>query len=241
MISAHAVVQTQQIGSEVEIGPFVVLGPGCRIGDRVRIHPHVVIGPGVAIEEGVEIFPGAVLGREPKGAQAILRPLSFERRLHIQKNASIGPHAVIYYDVEIGEGTLVGDAASIREGCRIGNRCIIGRSVMMSFHCRMGDRSRIMDCTHVAGHSVIGTDVFVSMLVAMTNDNRMEERAFREEKIVGPRIADRASIGAGSCLLPGVAIGEGAIVAAGAVVTRDVAPYTLVMGVPARPVRSLER
>jgi len=240
VISPKAAVLSRQIGLGVEIGPFAVIAEDCRIGDRVKIHPHVVIGPGVTLEEGSEIFPGAHLGREPKGGRAIERPLPFQRTLHVRSYASIGTNSVLYYDVDIGEGTLVGDGASIREGCRIGSRCIIGRNVMMSFNCRIGDRSRIMDCTHVAGKTVIGSDVFISMLVAMTNDNRMEERAFRQEKILGPKIADRASIGAGACLLPGVMIGEGAIVAAGSVVTRDVEPYTVVMGVPARLVRVIQ-
>jgi acetyltransferase-like isoleucine patch superfamily enzyme len=58
--------------------------------------------------------------------------------------------------------------------------------------------------------------------------------------MVGPRIATKANIGAGACLLPGVHVGEGAIVGAGSVVTRDVEPFTLVKGIPARFFRNLK-
>jgi acetyltransferase-like isoleucine patch superfamily enzyme len=74
--------------------------------------------------------------------------------------------------------------------------------------------------------------------VATVNDNEMM-RSYTQSKIVGPRIADNASIGAGACLLPGVLVGEGAIVGAGSVVTKDVESYTVVMGVPARLTRRL--
>jgi acetyltransferase-like isoleucine patch superfamily enzyme len=239
MISAHAVVLTDTIGPGVKIAEFAVVRQGVHLGKDVTIHPHVTIEPGVHIEDGVEIFPGAYLGKEPKGVGATSRTVTFERHLRVGRGSSIGPNAVIFYDVEIGAETLIGDGASIREQCRIGTHCLISRYVTVNYNTMIGDRTRIMDSTHITGNCIIGNDVFISTLVATVNDNEMVSRSYAESKIVGPRIGDHASIGAGVCLLPGVVVGEGAIVGAGSVVTKDVESYTVVMGVPARLNRRL--
>lgn len=125
-----AVVESDQIGTNVTIGEFVVIRAGVTLGNDVVIHPHVVIEFGVVIEDGGQIFPGAYIGKEPKGAGALARPLQFERRVVIGAifRQSIR-HVVIYYDVMIGERSLIGDGASIREQCRIGSRTVIGRHV----------------------------------------------------------------------------------------------------------------
>jgi acetyltransferase-like isoleucine patch superfamily enzyme len=239
MISPHAVVLTDSIGRGVKIAEFAVVRQGARLGKDVTIHPHVTIEPGVCIEDGVEIFPGAYLGKEPKGVGTTVRAVKFERHLRIGRGTSIGPHAVIFYDVEIGAETLIGDGASIREQCRVGTHCLISRYVTINYNTVIGDRTRIMDSTHITGNCVIGSDVFISILVATANDNEMVSRSYTARGMVGPRIADYASIGAGACLLPGVRVGEGAIVGAGSVVTKDVESYTVVMGVPARLTRRL--
>jgi UDP-3-O-[3-hydroxymyristoyl] glucosamine N-acyltransferase len=234
LISPLAVVETEHVATGVNIAEFAVIRAGVRLGRGVRIHPHVVIEPGVEIGDDVELFPGAYLGKEPKGTGATARAARFERRVLVGRGTSVGPHAVIYYDVEIGADTLIGDGASIREQCRIGSKCLIGRYVTINYHTTVGDRTRIMDLTHITGNCVIGEDVFISVLVSTANDNEMVSRSFDEGKIAGPRIERRANIGEGANLLPGVRVGEGALVAAGAVVTKDVEPFSLVKGVPAR-------
>ena len=188
----------------------------------------------------MEIFPGAYIGKEPKGAGALARTPVFDKRVVIGANSSIGPHAVIYYDVEIGEHTLIGDGASIREKCRIGSRCIISRYVTINYNTTIGNRTKIMDLTHITGNCTIGDDVFVSVLVGTANDNAIGHLGYDENQVVGPALHDGAAVGVGASLLPGVAVGEGAIVGTGAVVAKDVAPKTLVLGVPAKFVRSLE-
>ena len=241
MISPLAVVETTEIEENVDIAEFAVVRAGVQLGRGVRIHPGAVIEPGVRLEDDVEVFPGAYIGKEPKGAGATARAMKYERRVLIGRGTSVGPHAVIYYDVEIGAGTLVGDGASIREQCRVGSQCIISRYVTVNYNTRVGNRTRIMDMTHLTGNSVIGDDVFISCMVATANDNTMVTRRYDEDTVIGPRIADKVSIGEGACILPGVRIGEGALVGAGSVVTKDVEAYALVMGVPAKFVRNLKK
>src|SRR5687768_12798870 len=110
-MGATAVVETDAIGINVRIGEYSVIREGARIGNDVTIHPHVIVESGVTIGDGVEIFPGCYIGREPKGAGVLARQPHFERRIVIGPNCSIGPLAVIYYDVVIGEQTLVCDGA----------------------------------------------------------------------------------------------------------------------------------
>src|SRR5690606_21936373 len=136
-------------GTGVTIGELSLARSGAVVANDVVTHPHVVVEPGVVIGDGVEVFPGAYLGKEPKGAGPVARVAVCERRVVIGTNCSIGPNAVIYYDVEVGENTLIGDGASIREKCRIGSNCIVSRYVTINYNTMVGDGTKIMDLTHV--------------------------------------------------------------------------------------------
>nr|WP_116370133.1 DapH/DapD/GlmU-related protein [Cupriavidus taiwanensis] len=224
------------IAKNVTIGPFSVIGEA-HIGEGAIIHGHVSIENGVILGKGVEVFHGALIGKEPKGAGATARIPEFRRRIEIGDECSIGPNAVIFFDVTIGSRTLLGDGASIRENCRIGSFCIISRYVTINYDTIIGDRTKIMDNSHITGKAIVGNDVFISVMVGTTNDNLIT--AGFGDHIRGPVIEDRAVIGVGASLLPAVQIGTGAVVAAGSVVTKDVKPSTLVAGIPARFVKSV--
>lgn len=238
-ISELAWVRTKSIGEGTVIHPFAVVYEGAVIGRSVIIHPHAVIASGVVIGDNTEVFPGAFIGKEPKGAGATARQPVFDKKVVIGNNCSIGPHSTIYYDVTIGNNTLVGDGASIREKVSVGSFCIIARLVTINYETTIGDRTKIMDSTHITGNAEIGNDVFISLLVGTTNDNAMGKHGYDAKHVRGPVIRDHAMVGAGATLLPNVEIGESAVVAAGAVVTKNVPAKTLVAGVPARQVRTL--
>ena len=240
MISRLAVVETSQIGENVNIAEFCVIRDGAAIGNNVTIHPNVIIESGVTIGDGVEIFPGTYIGKEPKGAGATARKVEFEPKITIGADCAIGPNAVIYYDVSIGHNTLLGDGSSLREKVTIGHHCLISRYVTINYNTRIGNHTRIMDLTHITGNCEIGDNVFVSVLVSTTNDNVVRDRVYEEEKIKGPTIRNDATIGASACLLPRITIEEGALVGANAVVSRDVKQFDVVMGIPAKVVRNLK-
>lgn len=239
MISETAVVKTQFIGNHTVIKSFAVIEEDVQVGNNVIVHSHVTIESGVIIGDGVEIFPGAYIGKEPKGAGATTRVSQFEKKIVIHDNCSIGPNSVIYYDVEIGKNTLIGDNASIREGVKVGEFCILSRGVTVNYNTSIGDRTKIMDLTHITGNCEIGDDVFISVLVATTNDRAIGKLGYEEERIQGPKISNKVAIGAGANILPGVHIGEGAVVAAASVVNKDVPNGKMVAGNPARLIKTL--
>jgi UDP-3-O-[3-hydroxymyristoyl] glucosamine N-acyltransferase len=231
-----AIVQTALVSPGVVIDAYCVVGPEVVLAPGVRLHAHVVLMGRVEIGEGSEIFPGAVVGKPPARSAALSRTPVRGGAVQLGARSSVGAHAVIAEDVSIGDDSLVGDGASIREHCRIGHRCVVGRSVSLHPDCELGDGSRLLDGTHLATATRIGRDVFVSVGVMMTSDRAVGRLPFDRDRVRGPAIGDRVAIGAAATILPGLLIGDDALVWAGAVVTRDVAAGTEVSGHPARPV-----
>jgi acetyltransferase-like isoleucine patch superfamily enzyme len=194
------------------------------------------MGP-VVVGAHTEVFAGAVLGKPPATHSALLHTPTRGGPLVIGRQCSLGAHAVLYEDVVIGDRSLVGDLASLREGARLGESCVVGRSVSLHPGVRMGDRSRVLDHTHVATRTSIGDDCFIGAHVVTSSDNSLGRLPYDSERVRGPQIDDGAVVGSGANLLPGVRIGAGARIAAGAIVTRDVEPQTTVYGVAAGPAR----
>jgi acetyltransferase-like isoleucine patch superfamily enzyme len=103
----------------------------------------------------------------------------------------------------------------------------------------IGARTKIQSGAYVTAYVTIEEDVFIAPMVVTTNDNYMGRTEKRFAELKGPTIRRGARVGGGCHILPGIEIGEEAFIAAGAVVTRDVPPKTVVMGVPAKPVRDV--
>jgi acetyltransferase-like isoleucine patch superfamily enzyme len=239
MISTRAVVETDQIGNDVIIMENAIIRKGVTIGNNVIIHPNVIIEEGCQICDGTEIFPGTFIGKIPKGAGATARPITFNKTVLIGENCSVGPNAVIFYDVKIGNNTLIGDGASLREKVQVGNFCIVSRYVTVNYNTKIGNNTRIMDLTHITGNCFVGNNVFISIHVSTVNDNVVIGREYDEALIVGPTFQDNCTIGAGAIILPGVTISKGSMVGSGSVVTKNVEENVLVMGIPAKIIRKL--
>jgi acetyltransferase-like isoleucine patch superfamily enzyme len=211
------------------------------IGKNVIIHDFVTIYPEVIIKDNTEIFEGAVIGKPPKSTISFSRKISSKKIVTIiGEGCIISPNAIIYNDVEIGNQNLIGDNASIREQCIIGNDCIIGRNVTLNYNVLVGDSTKILDGSVITGNMIIGNNVFISASVTTANDNNMGKKGYDDDIIKGPIIEDNVAIGVGAIILPSIRIGEGSIVGAGAVVTKDVPNKRLIMGVPAKIIRKLD-
>lgn len=150
----------------------------------------------------------------------------------------IGGQAVIHAGVRIGAGARIGDHAQIRDGARIGAGTTIGSFSSVDPGVVVGARVSVQTRCYLTGGTVIEDDVFVGPGVTMTNDNTMDRHG-PEQEFEGPLLRRACRIGGGAVLCPGVEIGAEAFVAAGSVVTGDVAPRAVVMGVPARQVREV--
>jgi acetyltransferase-like isoleucine patch superfamily enzyme len=143
-------------------------------------------------------------------------------------------------DVEFGENVVV-HAFTNLYGCQIGNETRIGPFVEVQRGASIGARCKIQSHSFVCDGVVIEDEVFVGHGVVFINDKfpraTTEEGALQTEEdwsLLPTVIERRAAIGSGAVILGGVRIGEGALVGAGAVVTRNVAPSGVVAGSPAR-------
>jgi len=139
----------------------------------------------------------------------------------------------IHDSVILGHGTVIWQLASICEHTIIGENCVVGTSVWIGKNCRIGDRVRIQTGAFIPNRTVIEDDVFIGPLVVLTDDKH-PRAGNHDYEALPPTIRRGASIGAGAVILPGVVVGEHAMVAAGAVVTRDVMNDGLAIGMPAK-------
>ena len=156
---------------------------------------------------------------------------------------SVGPgkvfHGSVYTGSVVGSQCLIADRAFVREQCRIGDRVIVGAHVTVENECRIGSGVKIQTGAYITAWTTIEDNCFIAPCVVTTNDNYMgrTERRFAERG--GATIRRGARVGADVILLPNIEIGAEAFVAAGSVVTRDVPPATLVMGMPAKARRAV--
>lgn len=137
----------------------------------------------------------------------------------VGKKVVFGENVVVWNYVVVGDNTRIGD------GTRIGSFCDIGKVVSIGKNCNVQ--------THVtiSNGCKIGNNVFIAPNSTLLNDKYPVS-----ERLTPPIIKDNAIVGGCAVILPGVTIGEDAVVAAGSVVTKDVAAKTVVKGVPAKPV-----
>ena len=149
----------------------------------------------------------------------------------IGKNALIRSNSIIYNDVEIGNNFKTGHGVTIREKTNIGDDVLIGTNTIIEGHCSIGDNVSIQSNVYIPTNTVIEDYVFIGPCACFTNDKYPIRVDF---DLKGPVIKRGVSIGANSTFLSNIEIGEGAMVAAGAIVTMDVPEYFLAIGAPAR-------
>jgi acetyltransferase-like isoleucine patch superfamily enzyme len=208
-------------------------GKDCVIADSAVVYPGTVLG------DGCRILDNAVIGKQPslgKSSTAKREPLP---PAVIGDGATVSTGAIVFAGTTIGEAAIVGDQACVRERVTLGAGSVVGRGSLVENDTSIGERVRIQANAYVTAYTTVEDDVFVAPCVQTTNDNFMGRTEKRLELMKGPTIRRGARVGGGAVLCPGVEIGEEAFVGAGAVVTKDVAPRTVVVGNPARYLRDV--
>lgn len=231
----------KRISEKAVIAKTAVIYDDVIIEDDVIIHDYVVVYPNTVIKRGTEVFDHCVLGKLPTSPGITSRKLKSKYdALIVGEDCVLCPGVILYIGTRVGHHNLLGDFCSIREDCCVGNNCIISRNVSVNYNTTIGNDTKIMDNSHITGNMTIGNHVFISVLVATTNDNTMGREEYSEDHVQGAKIGDDVTIGAAANILPGVMIGNNAIIGASALVTKDIPANKVVMGVPARIVRDVK-
>src|SRR6187397_3599186 len=204
-----------------------------------EIHPTATVHPGTVLGVGVKVLENAVVGKQPT-----LSPRSTAKReplppTEIGAGTIVSTGAIVFAGSAIGERVILGDQSCVRERVTIGDDVVVGRGSLVENDTTIGARTRIQANAYVTAYSTLEEDVFVAPCVVTTNDNFMGRTERRLAAMKGPTIRRGARVGGGAILLPGIEVGEEAFVGAGAVVTKDVPPRTLVVGNPARVIRDV--
>jgi len=184
----------------------------------------------VYIGEGSVIGPFCEIGVPPRGAG------DGELETRIGERSVIRSHTVIYAGNVIGDGFQAGHGVLIRESNVFGDHVSVGSHTVVEHHVQIADHVRIHSQAFIPEFSVLGEGCWIGPNVVLTNAlHPLCPKA--KECLKGPTIGRGAKIGANATLLPGVKIGEMALVGAGAVVTHDVPSGVVVVGNPARIIK----
>ena len=232
--SLNSIHSTASLGPGTTLGAFAVIGENVVIGARCVIGNGVVVHAGSRIGDGVRVDDHVVIGKQPlRGPRSAITRTTPLAPAEIGDDSLLGTAVVVYAGARIGRRVLVADLATVRESSVIGDETVIGRNVTVENRTSIGARCKIETNAYITALSTIGDDCFVAPEVTFTNDDYLGRTEQRFAHHGGPVLEAGARIGANSTILPGRRIGRDGLVAAGAVVTRDVPERTLVMGVPA--------
>jgi acetyltransferase-like isoleucine patch superfamily enzyme len=191
-----------------------------------KIHQNVHLGPATTVEDF------CIVGVPPRGAG------EGELATTIGDSSVIRSHTVIYAGNVIGRNFQTGNKVNIRELNEIGDDVSIGTLSVVEHHVTIGNHVRIHTQAFVPEFSVLEEGCWLGPNVVLTNAKYPLSPGVKDQ-LAGPVIRRGAKIGANATILPGVVIGEDALVGAGSVVVRDVPAGAVVAGNPARVIRQI--
>jgi acetyltransferase-like isoleucine patch superfamily enzyme len=192
------------IGSGATIGPFTIIGDHVEIGNNVTIESHCIIGHPSGLAPGSKLFIG--------------------------DDSLIRSHSVFYEGSTFGPNLRTGHRVTVRELVRAGLDLQIGTLCDFQGLSQIGNHVRTHSNVHIGQGTTIGDFVWIFPYTVLTNDPHPPSDIDK----IGPTIEDYAVIATMSCILPRVRIGTRSLVGAHSLVSRDVAPDTVVSGVPAK-------
>ena len=229
---------TARLGAGTTLGEFCVVGPNVTIGSNCRLGNHVVIHADTVVGNDVRIDDHASLGKLPmKAANSATTKEQDLPPLTVGDVCIVGTGVVLYRGAAIDGKVLMADLSTVRENVTVGRGPRWCRGVTIENFCSVGRYCKLESESYLCAYSTLEDRVFVAPGVVTSNDNFVGRTQERFKHFKGVTVKKGGRIGACSVTLPGVVIGEDALVAAGSTVTKAVDPRMIVMGKPARPVR----
>lgn len=215
------------------IHPTALIGDGVKIGENVTIGAHCIVYDNVEIGDCCQIGADVILG-EPTGAIYRDRANYVNPPLVLGEASIIRSGSILYAGSTFGERLETGHRVTIREGTNAGLNLRVGTLSDIQGDCQIGNYVRFHSNVHIGQKSVIGDYVWIFPYVVLTNDPHPPSQV-----MLGVVVEDYAVVATMSVVLPGVIIGQDALVGAGSIVNRNVEPKALVAGNPAKKVCSV--
>ena len=216
-------------------GTDIIIKEGCRIGNNVVLEDEVYIDYNCIIRDNVIIKRNTVIG-----ANSVIGEYTaawYKNRDIMAEPLIIGEHSVIrsgsiiYSGSCIGENFQTGHQVTVRENTSIGNNVSVGTLSDIQGHCEIGSYVRIHSNVHIGQLSKIDSFVWIYPYVVLTNDPTPPS-----DKFVGVHIKSFAVVATGALIMPGIEIGQDSLVAAGAIVTKNVDDFAVVAGNPGKKI-----
>lgn len=228
------------MGKNFELGLGAYVEAGAKIGKSVRINPYANILSGSVIGDNCFIGSHCVIGHPSKlqlqRADFSATSPKVESFVIKKPTTSIGEGSIIrsgsvlYTHVIAGKRLRTGHNVLIRENVRLGEGCVVGTNAIVDGYVRVGNDSMIQSQCYITQSVTIGNNVFIAPgCIFMDNKKIILGKGL--QKIT---VKDFVRIGGGTKILPGVTIGEYALIGAGSVVSKNVPPKAVAYGVPAR-------
>ena len=218
------------LSGSIKSGTRCFFGAGCKIQGPAQLGNQVFIG-----ERTIVGFPNQhqILQFQIGKTR---NPSESSESTVIGNNCIIRAGSVIYAGSELGDDVRMGHNVLVREQVKIGSNSMIGTGVTIDGDSVIGSKVSIQTNAYIPWRTRIEDNVFLGPHCILTNDKYTMRTPY---DLQGPIIRRGASIGAGAVILPSIEVGAEAVVGAGAVVTKDVEPKTIVYGVPAKPYASV--
>jgi len=143
--------------------------------------------------------------------------------------ACIREGSIVYPGVIYGNNFSTGHNVLIRDPITIGDNVLVGSGTVIEGECKIGNNVKIQSMVFIPRNVIIGNNVFIGPRVVFTNDKYPPS-----DELKTTYVKDKVVIGAGAIILPGIRLGEGCFIAAGALVTKNVPPGKMAIGVPAK-------
>lgn len=215
------------IGCGVTFGHNCIVEDGAVIKNNVFIDSNTIIRAGVVIGEGTSIGSNCIIGEYQMD---FYKDHEYhEHILTIGKNSLIRSGSIIYNGSSIGDHFQTGHQVTIREKASIGNHVSVGTLSDIQGNCKIGNYVRLHSNVHIGQLSEIDDYVWIFPYVVLTNDPTPPS-----ENFVGVHVKSFAIVATSAIIMPGIEIGQDSLVAAGAIITKNVEPYAVVAGNPGK-------